>query len=172
MAATERRSPASGDVRFGKCLDQIDDQDRGPPSESNSAGKSAALQELLRILGSSFSYLVPAILPASYTLRRQVCGAAAPFEQLLPRSRCKHIAGQRTMKKLLKLLRAVITRSRSIPVLMPISSSMFTRSSVEIFPLPPGTTGQPPSPPQEESKVSTPASMPARTLASPKPRVL
>ena len=61
---------------------------------------------------------------------------------------------------------------RSMPVSIPISCSIETRSSVAILPVAPAGTGQPPSSPKLDSKLSIPASSAASTLASPCPRVL
>ena len=54
----------------------------------------------------------------------------------------------------------------------PISCSIDTRSSVAMLPVAPAGTGQPPSSPKLDSKLSIPASSAASTLASPWPRVL
>ena len=59
-----------------------------------------------------------------------------------------------------------------MPVSIPISCSIETRSSVAMLPVAPGGTGQPPSSPKLDSKDSTPASSAASTLARPWPRVL
>ena len=59
-----------------------------------------------------------------------------------------------------------------MPVSMPISCSIETRSSVAMLPVAPGGTGQPPSSPKLDSNDSTPASSAASTLARPWPRVL
>src|SRR5271166_2310330 len=67
---------------------------------------------------------------------------------------------------------AAIIASRSIPVATPMSSTMWTSSSVAMLPVAPGAYGQPPRPPTEASKSDTPSSRAARTLASPVPRVL
>ena len=55
---------------------------------------------------------------------------------------------------------------------MSISSSIDTRSSVEMFPVEPGGTGQPPSSPKADSNDAMPCSSAAIALASPCPRVL
>ncbi len=62
--------------------------------------------------------------------------------------------------------------SRSMPVSMPISCSIETRSSLAMLPVAPAGTGQPPSSPKLDSKLSTPASSAASTFARPCPRVL
>ena len=67
---------------------------------------------------------------------------------------------------------ASISAPRSTPVEIPISWSIETRSSVAMLPVAPAGTGQPPSSPKLDSKLSTPASSAASTLASPWPRVL
>ena len=67
---------------------------------------------------------------------------------------------------------ASISFARSTPVSTPISSSIETRSSVEMLPVEPGGTGQPPSSPNADSNDSTPCSSAASTLARPWPRVL
>src|ERR1017187_321524 len=67
---------------------------------------------------------------------------------------------------------ASIIASRSMPVATPMSSTMWTSSSVAILPVAPGAYGHPPSPPTEASKSATPSSSAVRTLASPVPRVL
>src|SRR5499427_1341182 len=67
---------------------------------------------------------------------------------------------------------ASIIAARSTPVPTPMSSTMYTSSSVAMLPLAPGAYGQPPSPPTDASKSSTPSSSAARTFASPVPRVL
>jgi len=59
-----------------------------------------------------------------------------------------------------------------MPVSIPISCSMETRSSVAMLPVAPGGTGQPPSSPKLDSNDSTPASSAASTFARPWPRVL
>ena len=67
------------------------------------------------------------------------------------------------------ILRTAISLSRSTPVRKPIDSSRKTRSSVTMLPVAPGANGQPPRPPSEASKVRTPISSPASTLAKPEP---
>src|SRR5271155_1916318 len=67
--------------------------------------------------------------------------------------------------------RTASSRSRSIPVSNPITSSMKARSSVTMLPVAPGAYGQPPSPPNEASKARAPALRAASTLARPSPRV-
>src|SRR5690349_14916619 len=62
--------------------------------------------------------------------------------------------------------------ARSTRVSNPMSSSMFTMSSVQMLPVAPGANGQPPRPDTEPSNDRTPASMPATTFARPMPRVL
>ena len=54
----------------------------------------------------------------------------------------------------------------------PISASIETRSSLAMLPVAPAGTGQPPSSPKLDSKLSTPASSAASTFARPWPRVL
>src|SRR5262249_31854541 len=60
-----------------------------------------------------------------------------------------------------------ISLVRSTPVETPISSSIETRSSVEMFPVEPGGTGQPPSSPKLLSNESIPCATAASTLARP-----
>ncbi len=55
---------------------------------------------------------------------------------------------------------------------MPISCSIETMSSVAMLPVAPAGTGQPPSSPKLDSKLTTPASSAASTFARPAPRVL
>jgi len=59
-----------------------------------------------------------------------------------------------------------------MPVSIPISWSIDTRSSVAMLPVAPAGTGQPPSSPKLDSKLVTPASSAASAFASPCPRVL
>src|SRR5581483_573207 len=67
---------------------------------------------------------------------------------------------------------ASIIASRSTPVDTPMSSTMWTSSSVAMLPVAPGAYGQPPSPPTDASKSATPSSRAASTLARPVPLVL
>ena len=67
---------------------------------------------------------------------------------------------------------AASSASRSIPVSIPISFSIETRSSVAMFPVAPAGTGQPPISPKLDSNDSQPASSAASTFARPWPRVL
>src|SRR5205823_5333644 len=66
---------------------------------------------------------------------------------------------------------APIIAARSTPVLTPMSSTMWTSSSVATCPVAPGAYGQPPRPPTLASKSATPSWSAASTLANPVPRV-
>ena len=82
----------------------------------------------------------------------------------------QRVAAQRAPQDLLGAPRAgqqriqVHTRPRS-----PSPASIDTRSSLAMFPVAPAGTGQPPSSPKLDSKLSTPASSAASTLARPCP---
>lgn len=56
---------------------------------------------------------------------------------------------------------AVFTAARLTPVVMPMPSNRWTRSSVATLPVAPGAYGQPPSPPTEQSNVRMPSSQAA-----------
>ena len=66
------------------------------------------------------------------------------------------MAPERPAEHLLRRARGPSSAPRSTPVSIPISSSIETRSSVAMLPVAPGGTGQPPSSPNEDSKLSTP----------------
>ena len=73
----------------------------------------------------------------------------SPYRRQSTGPAVQHVRAERAAEQLLdRGPEASSSASRSIPVSTPISSSIETRSSVEMFPVAPGGTGQPPSSPK------------------------
>src|SRR4051812_35765122 len=131
------------------------------------ANAAAALDEGARILDGSLGGLGGCPFAPGAT-------GNVVFEDLVFLCESKGFPTGIDLEKLItvrRILRTVISFSKSMPVGKPLLSHRKTRSSNTTLPVAPGAKGQPPRPPSEPSRMRAPSSSAAAAFAMPMPRV-